>query len=530
MNIAANGHDGTLYCASSLCSTTATGGLNNAGVVGGTSVATPVQAGIQALINQKNGGRQGNILPTLYKLANIDYLAGNCQAGVGTAATPATLPAATCNFQDVVNGSITVPSAASGTTGIGLLAGAGFDEASGLGSMNTVNIANNFASVNLVATTTTFKLSPASGIAHGAAQTLSAQVSAASGTPTGDISLVAETATPSGPRLYTLTGGSFSGPVGNTVSTDGYGDSLTSALPAGSYNVHVHYAGDTNFAASDSVSLPVTIGTEASTTSSTTYSVANTTALAATSTFTYAGPAVYIQTNMAAASGAGVPTGTITYSITRNGVSLPSILVNIDGSGSAYFYAGLGYPQYYLKPNYMQLSPGSYVVTTTYSGSPTFTASSATNAFTVSQAATVAKFTAPTGINAGDSTTLSFSVALPVIAAAPNPTVAYATGTVSFQDSTAPAVSLGSCTLASGSCTVTTAAITAAGANTLVATYSGDANYGATTAMATTTVGGLTAPTVTLTGTAYNVRNGRLPVHPARHPEPHHSRRNHSLL
>ena len=90
VNIAANGHVGTLYCASSLCSTTATGGLNNAGVVGGTSVATPTQAGIQALINQKNGGRQGNILPILYKLANIDYLAGNCQAQLGAAGAPPT--------------------------------------------------------------------------------------------------------------------------------------------------------------------------------------------------------------------------------------------------------------------------------------------------------------------------------------------------------------------------------------------------------------------------------------------------------
>ncbi len=502
VNIAANGHAGTLYCANSLCSTTSTGGLNNAGVVGGTSVATPVQAGIQALINQKNGGRQGNILPVLYKLANLDYVAGNCQAGLGSASTVATLPAATCNFHDVVTGSITVPSASTGTTGVGLLAGVGFDEASGLGSMNVLNIANNFTTVNLVATTTTFKLSPAAGIKHGTAQTLTAQVAANTGVPTGDITLVAETSTPSGPRIYKLAAGTYNGPVGNTVSSDGYGDVITSALPAGSYNVHVHYAGDSNFAASDSVSLPVSIAKEASTTTSTSYGVTNTAGISATSSFTYGGPAVYLSTAIAAASGAGVPTGTVTFSITNNGVALAPITANLDGAGLTYFYAGLAYPSYYLKPNYPQLSPGNYVVTTSYSGSSTFTASTTTNTFTVGTATPVATFSAPASINAGASTTLSFSVALPTTTSAPNATVVSATGTVSFADTTAPTVALGTCTLAAGSCTLTTTAITTSGANSLVASYSGDSNYAAATASATTTVGTSTAPTLTLTGTA----------------------------
>ena len=57
-----------------------------------------------------------------------------------------------------MTGSITVPTTATGTAGVGFLAGVGFDEASGLGSMNAANVANNFASISLAATTTTFTL------------------------------------------------------------------------------------------------------------------------------------------------------------------------------------------------------------------------------------------------------------------------------------------------------------------------------------------------------------------------------------
>ena len=58
---------------------------------GGTSFAAPAMAGIQALVNQKTSGRQGNPNPTYYKLA-----AG--QAGGGAACNsdqgaPATLRA-----------------------------------------------------------------------------------------------------------------------------------------------------------------------------------------------------------------------------------------------------------------------------------------------------------------------------------------------------------------------------------------------------------------------------------------------------
>ena len=512
VNISANGHDGTLFCASSLCSTSNTGGLNNAGIVGGTSVATPVQAGIQTLINEKNGGRQGNILPILYKLSNAQYTASTtaCQATLGTTTTSTpTLPASTCNFHDVVSGSNIVPTASTGTAGIGFSAAVGFDETSGLGSMNVYNVATNWSTVGLLATTTTFKLSPAI-LTHGATQNLSVTVAPATGTgvPTGDVSLVAESVAGDSPRQYTLTAGTYNGTVAQNFSVDGYGDSAIAALPAGNYNVHVHYGGDTNYAASNSASVPVSIAKESSNTATTSYSVSTTAGSIVTSTFTYGGSAVYLSTSITGSSTTGIPTGTVTYAISRNGASYGSLTVNVDGSGLAYFYAGEAVPNYYLKPDFAALQPGSYVVTSTYSGDTTFNSSTTSNTFTVSQRATNATFTVPATITPGANAVFGYSILNPSTAANPQ-TVLPATGTVTFVDTTTPA-SLGTCSLAStlingsnlasGTCSFSTTAIASSGAHSIQAIYSGDTNYAAATSTATVTVTALTASTLALTG------------------------------
>lgn len=90
-----------------------------------------------ALIDQKMGGKQGNINPMLYALASG--------------------PSASSIFHDVTFGTNAVPcivisgtpgcSVASGYT-VGVLsgynAGAGFDLATGLGSVNVGNLISNF--------------------------------------------------------------------------------------------------------------------------------------------------------------------------------------------------------------------------------------------------------------------------------------------------------------------------------------------------------------------------------------------------
>ncbi|HXW13314.1 MAG TPA: hypothetical protein VEN79_02290, partial [Terriglobia bacterium] len=98
---------------------------NTLTVVGGTSAAAPTFAGIVALINQQMNAPdgQGNINPTLYSMA-------------------ATSPAA---FHDITVGNNKVP-CQSGSTDcpsggeIGYNAGVGYDQASGLGSIDAFNL------------------------------------------------------------------------------------------------------------------------------------------------------------------------------------------------------------------------------------------------------------------------------------------------------------------------------------------------------------------------------------------------------
>ncbi len=131
---------------------------------GGTSFAAPTMAGIQALINQNAGTTHGNIGPMLYDLARKQY---------GSVASPA--PAcsnnstnANCIFHDVTVGDNDVPCVAGTadcfTKGQGFFgvvsnggadsldpawkAGAGYDYATGLGSVNVQKLANAVAAMD----------------------------------------------------------------------------------------------------------------------------------------------------------------------------------------------------------------------------------------------------------------------------------------------------------------------------------------------------------------------------------------------
>ncbi|HEY6292081.1 MAG TPA: S53 family peptidase [Terriglobia bacterium] len=106
-------------------------------VVGGSSVGPPTFSGIVALINQKTGSAQGNINEILYPLA----------AAVGDA------------FHDITNGNNEEPCQA-GTPNcpnggqIGFIAAPGYDQASGLGSVDAFNLVTKWSSVKPITGTT----------------------------------------------------------------------------------------------------------------------------------------------------------------------------------------------------------------------------------------------------------------------------------------------------------------------------------------------------------------------------------------
>jgi len=102
-------------------------------VAGGTSFGSPTFSGIVAILNQKIGSRQGNINPALYALS-----AANAGA-----------------FHDITSGNNIVPCdpatvdcPTSGTAQYGFSAGPGYDQVTGLGSIDAAALVNNWGSGN----------------------------------------------------------------------------------------------------------------------------------------------------------------------------------------------------------------------------------------------------------------------------------------------------------------------------------------------------------------------------------------------
>jgi subtilase family serine protease len=127
---------------------------------GGTSFATPIMAGMQALVNEVWGSRQGNPNPIYYALANQEYgTHGNkaCQSSASGG------PAKNCTFYDINVGDNDVactgpyncydPDANQGVVGVlslsdksyqpAFTAGVGWDFTTGIGSVNATNLVLN---------------------------------------------------------------------------------------------------------------------------------------------------------------------------------------------------------------------------------------------------------------------------------------------------------------------------------------------------------------------------------------------------
>jgi subtilase family serine protease len=122
---------------------------------GGTSFASPIMAGVQALINQKSGSRQGNPAPEYYRLAAAEYWSpgSSCVSSNGNGVSSA------CIFYDITQGDMDVNCSGpncyrpTGPTGVLSISnqsynpaygtGVGWDFATGIGSINAANLVNN---------------------------------------------------------------------------------------------------------------------------------------------------------------------------------------------------------------------------------------------------------------------------------------------------------------------------------------------------------------------------------------------------
>ncbi len=207
-----------------------TSGGNYLTLAGGTSFATPVFAGMLALINQQKQypTGQGLINPTLYTLAS----------------NSATYAAA---FHDITigNNNCLAGTTYCGTSTPGYSAGTGYDLVTGLGSVQLAGLStswpvNTGSSAGLVDTTTAVTPSTAAP-ASGASVTFTIKVASATGSsiPSGTVNLAID---------QTLTGGGTTATA--TLDTTGTATYQTSFTTSGTHVVVANYAGDTMHAAS----------------------------------------------------------------------------------------------------------------------------------------------------------------------------------------------------------------------------------------------------------------------------------------
>ena len=426
---------------------------------GGTSVSSPAFAGIMALINQQSG-RQGNANFVFYKIA--ETASSMCNSSVQPLS-----PLASCNFYDITSGNDSVPcqggsmncsSPSSGTNGVlvdpvhttrpGWTTGAGYDEATGLGSVNVANLAAAWKTAvgAFKPTTTSTKINGATtpvAITHGQSVTLSATVTAVSGIPTGDVSFLAPTA---------VNGGIGPAPLGNGAAT------LTSStagtpLPGGSYNIRAHYAGDGNFAPSDDpTGVPVIVTKENSKLQTEIVTLdaggnpvsANATNVAYGSRYVLrmdilnstgiagAGGNCQLLTTKIFSGCAFDATGTVT--LTGDGSPLDGGTFAVNSRGSA-------------EDHLIQLLPGTHSISATYSGDISYNPPAAATALalTVTQAATSTSVTPnPNSITSGGNITLTALIATNSSGAGP-------TGTVQFKNGSTALGSAVNCVPAAGS-------------------------------------------------------------------------------
>lgn len=253
--LTAAGHDPYLICYEGSCVPNGQGYIY-VYFISGTSASAPSFAGIMALVDQSQGGRQGQADYVLYALA-ASQAADNIYPSQCNGSSASTASDPSCIFHDVTVGNNVVP----GEVGSLYQAGAGYDLASGLGSVNVANLVNGWSSATFNPTTTTLTLGSTSNITHGEPVSATVSVSPSSGTgkPTGEVSLLAEN---DSVDCFGPTAAADS----RTLSSGSVSFSTTVLPGGGPYCVWAHYGGDTTYASSNSNSTMVTVNPEASTT------------------------------------------------------------------------------------------------------------------------------------------------------------------------------------------------------------------------------------------------------------------------
>jgi len=421
--------------------TSATAGTHDFQAVGGTSAATPTFAAIMALVIQQTGQRQGVANYVLYSLAKTP-------ANICSSST-ATLPNA-CVFYDVTKGnnsvacvggstSLNCSSKTSGQFGIlttttggttpAFNAAAGYDLATGLGTLNVTNLLAKWAAATPTRTASSVTLNalPAT-ITLGQDVTVTGTV--APGTATG-IVLLENQAT--GAVI------SIDATSSNAVGSGGAYSFTTALLPAGSYNLIAHYGGDKTFAASSSTP-PIAVNI-AKQNSQVLVSFVNASGVLTTASQNVAYGSPYMLrvdvTNTSGTPCQNVTSGVISFACPTGTIQLLNGTTPLNDfpqaqNANATNVARLN-DRGFAEDQPIQLTPGSYNLNATYTAdaSSSFNSSTTSNtvAVTVTQATTTtAVVPSPASITAGATVTLTATVNTNSNGAGPTGTVQFKNG------------------------------------------------------------------------------------------------------
>ena len=432
----------------------------------GTSAAAPGMAGVAALLNQKQSGAQGNLNPWIYQEAATAPTAFHD-------VTVATSGVTSCSVStpSMCNNSIPGPTSLTGGQA-GFAVGIGYDEVTGLGSLDVAKFLNSYAGT-IVPTIT---VSPsASSITTTQVLTVTVTVSGGSGnpTPTGSV---------------TLSSGSYTSAA--TTLTSG---SASISVPAGSLVV-----------GNDTLSASYTPDSNSSTkygTATGTHSVTVTSTSNATPTVTVSpvptqvttGQTLTVTIAVAGASGKPTPTGTVT--LTGGGYS-STVTTLASGSASITIPAG-------------SLVLGSDTLTASYN--PDAASSSVYNPTTGNGTVTViSEITPVVTVSASPSSITTAQPTTVTVTVAGSGSYATPTGLVTLGGGgyTASAVTL---TNGSASFTIPAGSLIV-GADVLTATYTPDSTsspiYNTATGTATLTVMAAPTPGFTISGTSVSVAPG----------------------
>ena len=489
---AANGYNYSFYpiCASpGDCSNLSSNGAVVITGVGGTSAGSPAMAAIQSLINQSTGAWAGQADFIYYPLAvkqptafhDVTVGGNRVLCYPGTTNCVAGSSASNSNGYYVENG---------------YSAGAGYDLATGLGSVDVANLIKYWNTVTFIPTTTTLSVSPVS-LVHGATATVTGTVAptSGSGTPTGAVSLTGNDGITHYAAIddIALASGSLYASVDN--------------LPGGTYQLTAVYGGDGTFAASKSAPVTVTVTPENNTLAATGWAWnpydLNLYPLSSGITVPY-GAQIFldaqpVSANATIATEPTPATGTVTFT-DKLGTATITSTQPLNAAGVAEWSTGV-------------FAPGSHTVSEYYSGDPSYNPSTAAAAasFTVipgSTSLTVKPLVS--SVAAGASVAVDVILTTGYLSLYGTLPTGNVTVTLGSQSATAPWQPYGTTGNASLEAVVTFSNVPA-GILPLIANYSGDSNWlgSAANGGTVTSLASKLTPTVVLTSSSASPAPGQ---------------------